>query len=258
MAEEIVHAGARLYVWRPDPSLWMTVLWDVPTASDVEALVRLHESAFRTPDRFESLVDFRGVTVVDPVAFEALASFAGRCKADFDRQITKQALVRPSGLIGALVTGFFEAFGFQLPVRSFDDQKAALAWLRPDAGDRLSSELTARVATWSAVSPLLRRLRELLANRHDAAIDLGWCARDLGTSERTLQRQLHSDGTSFRAELTLVRVEAAKRLLLSPDNKMGTVALEVGFSTPQSFAVAFREHTGESPTEWRSKWCSAT
>ena len=232
------HAGDRLLVWRPDPSLWMTVLWDAPTTVDIEEMVRLHDSAYHTPDSFDSLVDFQRVTLVDPVAFQSLAAFAERRRGDFHRQILRQALVRPPGMIGALVTGFFESFGFTLPVRTFEERAPALAWLRPDDAARLDGELAARRSQVAA--PELRRVRQVLAQHHDAGMDLERCAQLLGLSARTLQRQLGEASTSFRTELSRARVEAAKILLQAADCKLAAVALEVGFASSQGFAAASR------------------
>ena len=243
--------GDRVLVWRPDPSLWMTVLWDAPTVADIEEMVRLHDTAYHTPDSFDSLVDFQRVTLVDPVAFQSLVGFAERRRSEFQRQIRHQALVRPPGMIGALVTGFFESFGFTLPVRTFEERTAALAWLRPDRAAQLDRELAARLS--GVVSPGLRRVREILRQHHDAGMDLARCAQLLGLSVRTLQRQLGEASTSFRVELSRARIEAAKILLQTADCKLTAVALEVGFATSQSFAVAFREHTGESPSDWRRR-----
>ncbi|HTJ43765.1 MAG TPA: helix-turn-helix domain-containing protein [Kofleriaceae bacterium] len=242
---DVCYAGARVWVWRRDPSLWITVLWDAPNADDVRAMARAQDPAFDRDDAFESLVDLGGVTVVDPLAFEAMAAFARRRRDGFERLIRKQALVRPPGMIGAMVTGFFESEGFSMPVRAFDDRASALAWLRPDHGLALAREVDARLAP---VAPILIAVRAKLVETSA----IGACARALGVSVRTLQRQLRDAGTSFRAEVTRARLEVAMRLLQSPDAKLAAIALEVGFATSQAFAAAFRAHTGETPSAWRA------
>ncbi len=251
-------AHEHVYIWHPEQALWITVLWDAPTTADISEMVRLHDSAYDSPASFDSVVDFSGVTAVDPVAFDVLMKFALRRKADFDRQIRKQALVRPGGMIGALVTGFFESFGFAMPVRTFEERSPALAWVRPDEAPALERELDRRVAAARARSPWVERLRDLLAKHHDASVELRRFARLLGTTERTLQRQLGVAGTSFRAELSRARIEASKLLLQAADCKLDAVAREVGSSTLQSFAAAFRHHTGESPGQWRARWRGGT
>lgn len=49
-----------------------------------------------------------------------------------------------------------------------------------------------------------------------------------------------------------LRVEASQELLLVRDASVTETATALGFGTPQSFARAFRRHTGLTPTEHRS------
>jgi len=47
------------------------------------------------------------------------------------------------------------------------------------------------------------------------------------------------------------RIEAAKRLLTDPHNRLAEVALDTGFSEQSHFTRAFRAATGVSPGAWR-------
>jgi AraC family transcriptional regulator len=49
-----------------------------------------------------------------------------------------------------------------------------------------------------------------------------------------------------------LRLEASKELLQTKDATVAETAFAVGFATPQSFARAFRRHTGMTPTEHRA------
>jgi AraC family transcriptional regulator len=49
-----------------------------------------------------------------------------------------------------------------------------------------------------------------------------------------------------------LRLEASKELLQTKDATVAETAISVGFATPQSFARAFRRHTGMTPTEHRA------
>jgi AraC family transcriptional regulator len=49
-----------------------------------------------------------------------------------------------------------------------------------------------------------------------------------------------------------LRMEASQELLLNKDANVTGTATALGFGTPQSFARAFRRHTGLTPTEHRS------
>ena len=51
--------------------------------------------------------------------------------------------------------------------------------------------------------------------------------------------------------LTQRRVEHAKTLLLNPEHKVITATFAAGFKSVPTFYRAFRNHTGQSPTEYR-------
>ena len=50
-----------------------------------------------------------------------------------------------------------------------------------------------------------------------------------------------------------LRLEASQALLQARDASVAETAMAVGFGTPQSFARAFRRHTGLTPTEHRAR-----
>jgi len=54
-----------------------------------------------------------------------------------------------------------------------------------------------------------------------------------------------------------LRMEASQELLLVKDASVTETAAAVGFGTPQSFARAFRRHTGLTPSEHRNSQSSA-
>jgi AraC-like DNA-binding protein len=54
-------------------------------------------------------------------------------------------------------------------------------------------------------------------------------------------------------ELTRLRVEHSKRLLLNPKLKIETVGVESGFSNRFHFIRAFQRVTGETPKEYRKR-----
>ncbi|WP_068498284.1 response regulator [Paenibacillus kribbensis] len=58
-------------------------------------------------------------------------------------------------------------------------------------------------------------------------------------------------GESFAEYQTRVRFERARELLLDPHRKVAEVAEMVGFSDTNYFSIAFKKHTGLTPTEFR-------
>ncbi|ALP35907.1 AraC family transcriptional regulator [Paenibacillus sp. IHB B 3084] len=58
-------------------------------------------------------------------------------------------------------------------------------------------------------------------------------------------------GESFADYQTRVRFERARELLLDPNRKVAEVAELVGFADTNYFSIAFKRHTGLTPTEFR-------
>lgn len=97
-----------------------------------------------------------------------------------------------------------------------------------------------------------RRVLDVLgAHVRGVVPEIGDVARDLAMSERSLQRQLHDEGTSFRALVDEFRRELALRHLAVPGTSATDVAFLLGFSEPAAFARAFRRWTGHAPGAFR-------
>lgn len=76
-------------------------------------------------------------------------------------------------------------------------------------------------------------------------------ARALGTSVRTLQRQLREKGVSYRELIDAARLAAAKQELLAAERPVHEVAFLVGYADVRSFRRAFQRLTGVGPAEFR-------
>ena len=77
-------------------------------------------------------------------------------------------------------------------------------------------------------------------------------AAELGMSNRTLQRRLHGEGTSFQQLLSQVRQELAREYLADPSLDIGEVAFLIGYEDQNSFYRAFRLWEGDTPSNWRT------
>jgi AraC-like DNA-binding protein len=86
--------------------------------------------------------------------------------------------------------------------------------------------------------------------------ELSQVARDLGMSDRTLQRRITEDGTTFRVLLTEARQELAHQLLSSADTSIEEVAYLLGYQDVNAFHRAFKEWEGITPGEWRERRAS--
>ena len=76
-------------------------------------------------------------------------------------------------------------------------------------------------------------------------------AKRCGMSERTLQRRLADEGTSFAQLLDDVRSSLGRMYLADPKLAVFEVAFLLGYSEPSAFNRAFRRWTGLSPSEFR-------
>jgi AraC-like DNA-binding protein len=76
-------------------------------------------------------------------------------------------------------------------------------------------------------------------------------ASTIGTSVRTLQRQLAKAGFTHEQLLARSRCAIATALLEKTDSKILDIALDLGYSDHAHFTRAFRRWTGHSPQEFR-------
>ncbi len=87
-------------------------------------------------------------------------------------------------------------------------------------------------------------LKRLLAG---ARPDVSAVAHELGLSDRTLQRRIDDDGTTFRKLLLEARQELAREYLNRPDIDVAEVAYLLGYEDSNSFYRAFRTWEGRHP-----------
>jgi AraC-like DNA-binding protein len=245
------------------PRLWGVLFWGRPDEDDLRALVRSLAVELAPPAvAHASIIDATKLEAVDTAAFAVLDAYVRGRFADLARQVTRVAIVRPGGVVGAVLAGLFEVLPRPYPVRVLATLDEALAWTREAHADELAppSEL-ARAFSWvrtntSSEPEIVAKLKALLDERlTDSSIAAA--ARALHLSERTLQRRLAAAGTTFHDELTRARVDAARRLLLDTNAPLTKIALDVGCASLQHFSALFRKRTGESPSAFRARRVAA-
>jgi len=77
-------------------------------------------------------------------------------------------------------------------------------------------------------------------------------ANAINTSQRSLQRKLQQEGTSFKSILTDLRLELAKKYIKNSNLSLMDVAFMLGFSEYSSFSRAFKNWTGMNPSNYRN------
>lgn len=107
---------------------------------------------------------------------------------------------------------------------------------------RLGSPSTARRVT----GEIICRLHRGEPRREDIA-------RSLAMADRTLQRRLHEERTSFQQLLDDARRDLARKYLAEPSHTLGEVAELLGFADPSNFFRATRRWFGVPPGQYRAR-----
>jgi AraC-like DNA-binding protein len=108
--------------------------------------------------------------------------------------------------------------------------------------DKQRSKSTTEIVKW-----IIKRILD--GGRPDIQIIAG----ELGMSERTLQRRLTDEGTSFKHLLSEARREKAREYLADPSLDIKEVAFLLGYEDNSSFYRAFRLWEGDTPSNWRAE-----
>lgn len=122
----------------------------------------------------------------------------------------------------------------------------------PGLLEMLSPALAAALAELTAQGSISEQvkavMKKMLPSGRPELRDL---ARELGLSERTLQRRVAEEGGSLRQLLSEARRELGRQLLLEPAMDIDEVAYLLGFEDCNSFYRAFRSWEGTTPARWR-------
>lgn len=119
-----------------------------------------------------------------------------------------------------------------------------------DAGDRL---LLAKLETLMAEGEAWKR----------EGLTIGALAEEVGAPEHKLRRLIndHLGFRNFAAFVNARRIAAAQRLLADPAKareSVSAIAFDLGFGSLGPFNRAFKEVTGQTPTEWRRQKLAET
>jgi AraC-like DNA-binding protein len=117
--------------------------------------------------------------------------------------------------------------------------------------ERHAEALQARVRSSVSIAGQVRE--QLTARLREGEPEQSAVARALSLSERTLQRRLQDEGTTFAQLLDDVRTELARMYLSDEKLAIFEVAFLLGYSEPSAFNRAFRRWTGETPSDFRRR-----
>ncbi|WP_127583680.1 AraC family transcriptional regulator [Paenibacillus koleovorans] len=109
---------------------------------------------------------------------------------------------------------------------------------------------------WRRRTASIRKLRpalSLLEEKFREPIELKEVAETLGVTPSRASHLLQEElGRGFRDILLQLRLNEAKRLLISTERSVADVCFESGFQSVASFYRLFKTDTGQSPLEYRS------
>jgi len=123
----------------------------------------------------------------------------------------------------------------------------------PELLEMLNPALNAALAEASAPPTISLQvksaLKRILASGRPEMVEV---AREMGMSERTLQRRITEEGTSFRQLMLETRQEVVRHLLVEPSIEIEEIACLLGYEDTNSFYRAFRAWEGTTPARWRA------
>jgi AraC-like DNA-binding protein len=233
------------------PGFWGVVLWGRPDHGQALELGRSLMLGLSPPaEPHVTLFDASRLEGSDPAAFRAAGRYLEHFGPALRRHVTRLALVRPSGMNGAVIAGAFEVLPRPFPTAVFGDAANACAWLGLDSG---GAELVAALHAEVTGTPRLLPALRVWLDRHLSGVTVEEAARALALSARSLQRKLGEAGTTFSEELAEARVRAARRMLAEGDAPLTAIAYDVGCASLQHFSTLFRRRTSESPSAFRAR-----
>lgn len=157
-----------------------------------------------------------------------------------------------SGGPGSVASSFFASLA---RLQQHDPLAAAVLSVH---GEGLLASVLALAARPSAPVPddhelAFARLQAYLANASPSPdLDAGRAAAACHVSRRQLFRILAEHGTTFADELRRVRVENARRMLVTDARRtVSSIATACGFTTPSHFYRTFKAAMGMTPAEYR-------
>ncbi|MGI3165420.1 helix-turn-helix domain-containing protein [Pseudooceanicola sp. 200-1SW] len=180
-------------------------------------------------------------------------SFSGHPVRPLDLRLPDPDLITPTlaadlGCVprpGPVMTLVLSDEDARRPLISEDTAFAAV--VEQELHSRLAaSDAAARGAT--ASERLARVLEDLLPA---GQVSVAAAAARMGLSDRSLQRRLQGEGTSFQAELDRVRARLARLYLARGDLSTEEISHLLAYRDPNSFYRAFHAWTGMTPSQAR-------
>lgn len=133
-----------------------------------------------------------------------------------------------------------------------DDLDRPFPGHNPELLEILTPALSSSLEEIEAQSSIGDQVKTVLKQRlASGKPDIAEVARELGMSERTLQRRMTDEGITFRQLLDDARQQLGRQMLADGANGIDEVAFLLGYQDTSSFYRAFRSWEGMTPAQWR-------
>jgi AraC-like DNA-binding protein len=130
----------------------------------------------------------------------------------------------------------------------------------PDLLAMLEPQLVAALAAVEAQQSISDQVKAVIKRQlASGRPELADIARELGMSERTLQRRITEQGRNYRQLLAEARQELVRQLLRDCSQiETSEIAVLTGYEDTNSFYRAFRSWEGTTPARWRESQAAVT
>ena len=146
---------------------------------------------------------------------------------------------------------------------AFGCKRNSIKWARADVQDKLASgdpilarindeQTEAYIDTFLGDTTSQSVVRKIVSRLPDGPPDQQQIADDLCVSNRTLQRKLKDEGTSYNDLLQDTRLQLASKYLRQKNRSVVEITYLLGFSEPSAFSRAFKRWTGQSPGSYQA------
>ncbi|WP_158574146.1 AraC family transcriptional regulator [Streptomyces triticagri] len=260
-------------LWQPgELGVWGYLISTAPTLTEGFRVADRHVATLTDPDEsFRPIRHDAGLTIVFHCAYRehplfpligqfalgivltAAGAAAGRPLAPIRIRLTGPAPRSHRTLIDTFGTRNLE-FEAAAPAITFSpqDADAPLPHADPALAALLADQARLATATAQPVLSWLDRFRaELVAGYSSNFPELAQVAGRLGMAQRTLQRRLGAEGTSWREELELARRQRVERLLLATDLTVESIATRTGYADVRALRRAIHRWYGHGPADVR-------
>lgn len=106
--------------------------------------------------------------------------------------------------------------------------------------------------------PMVSRAMRYIADHSNTSITVATVAREVNTTTRTLARRFDQFvGRSIYSEISRMRTEYLKRVLIDTDIPLGAMATHSGFCSTSHLTLFFRKATGMTPGAFRKQFGKA-